>query len=75
MNRTLPFDVRVHTLLRAQAGDKYENMVEVACEFDRKVLKGSITKIRDKYEETKSLIDKHRLGHPTCEIQRKKKSL
>lgn len=65
MSDELPLDVRAHILLRAQAGDKYENIVEnVAHKYNRNISKGTITKIRDKYEETESLLDKPRSGRP-----------
>ena len=49
--------MRAHILLRAQAGDSYRKIVEdVAKMYKRNISTGAITKIRDKYEETESLL-------------------
>ena len=65
MNRNLPLDIRAHILLRAEAGDKYSKIVEnVSSEYGRDISKGTITKLLDKYEETKTLLEKSRPGRP-----------
>jgi len=52
-------------LLQAQSNVNYEDIVEnIAIDDGRNISKGTVTQIRDKYEETESLIDKPRCGRP-----------
>ena len=65
MNCNLSLNIRADILLQAQAGIKYENIVEnVAHDHKKNISKGIITKIRDKYDDTNTLIDKPRPGRP-----------
>jgi len=65
MNCNLSPRIRADILLQAQSNVIYENIVEnIACDHGRNISEETITKIKDKYEETESLINKPKSGRP-----------
>ena len=64
-SRPLPSPIRNYIASQAEINIPYTNIVHsVEQKYDRTVSRGTITKIKVKFEETKSTSDKPRTGRP-----------
>jgi len=75
-SRHLPSNIRNYIVAKAEASEPYQNIVEsVEEKYGRIISKGTITKLKEKFEETKSTDDLPRSSRPRIFTESQERAL